>query len=123
VTDAAPAERRAALEATGATVLACKSANGHVDLVDLAGRLFALDVVGMLLEGGAELNAGFLAADLVDRVAVFVAPKLVGGREAPTPVGGLGRSLGDAVALSRASSRAVGDDWLIEGDVIHTDGG
>jgi diaminohydroxyphosphoribosylaminopyrimidine deaminase/5-amino-6-(5-phosphoribosylamino)uracil reductase len=123
VTDAAPAERLAALEATGATVLACKSANGHVDLVDLAGRLFALDVVAMLLEGGAELNAGFIAADLVDRVAVFVAPKLVGGRETPTPVGGPGRSLGEAVALTRTRARAVGDDWLIEGDVIHTDGG
>jgi len=119
VTDAAPAERVAALEATGATVLACKSAGSHVDLVDLAGRLFALDVIALLVEGGAELNAGFLAADLVDRVAVFVAPKLVGGRGAPTPVGGPGRALGDAVALTRASGRAVGDDWLVEADVIH----
>ncbi len=119
VTDAAPAERVAALEATGATVLACKSAGGHVDLVDLAGRLFSLDVIALLVEGGAELNAGFLAADLVDRVAVFVAPKLVGGRGAPTPVGGPGRALGDAVALTRASGRVVGDDWLVEADVIH----
>ena len=119
VTDAAPAERIAALEATGATVLACKSAGGHVDLVDLLGHLFALDIIALLVEGGAELNAGFLAADLVDRVAVFVAPKLVGGRGAPTPVGGSGRALGDAVALTRASGRVVGDDWLIEADVVH----
>jgi diaminohydroxyphosphoribosylaminopyrimidine deaminase / 5-amino-6-(5-phosphoribosylamino)uracil reductase len=122
VTDAAPAERVAALEATGATVLACKSAGGHVDLVDLAGRLFALDAIAMLVEGGAELNAGFISADLVDRVAVFIAPKLVGGRAAPTPVGGAGRSLGEAVALTRANGRAVGDDWLIEADVVHHEG-
>ena len=119
VTDAAPAERVAALEAAGATVLACKSAGAHVDLVDLAGRLFALDAMAVLVEGGAELNAGFLSAGLVDRVAVFVAPKLVGGRSAPTPVGGAGLSLGDAVALTRVRTRAVGDDWLIEADVVH----
>jgi len=122
VTDAAPAERVAGLEATGATVLACKSAGGHVDLVDLAGRLFALDAIAMLVEGGAELNAGFISADLVDRVAVFIAPKLVGGRAAPTPIGGAGRSLGEAVALTRASGRAVGEDWLIEADVVHHEG-
>jgi diaminohydroxyphosphoribosylaminopyrimidine deaminase / 5-amino-6-(5-phosphoribosylamino)uracil reductase len=122
VTDAAPAERVAALEATGATVLACKSAGGRVDLADLAVRLHALDVIAMLVEGGAELNAGFLAADLVDRVAVFVAPRLLGGATAPTPLGGPGRSLAEAVALTRVTARAVGPDWLLEADVRRPEG-
>jgi diaminohydroxyphosphoribosylaminopyrimidine deaminase / 5-amino-6-(5-phosphoribosylamino)uracil reductase len=122
VTDAAPTERVAALEATGATVLACKSAGSRVDLVDLAGRLHALDVIAMLVEGGGELNAGFLAADLVDRVAIFVAPRLLGGAVAPTLLGGPGRSLADAIALTRVTGRAVGSDWLIEGDVSREQG-
>ena len=121
VTDAAPAERVAALEARGVTVVACKSAGGRVDLADLAGRLLALDVISMLVEGGAELAAGFLAADLVDRMAVFVAPRLVGGATAPTPVGGPGRTLADAVVLTRLRGRAVGADWLLEADVIRGD--
>jgi diaminohydroxyphosphoribosylaminopyrimidine deaminase/5-amino-6-(5-phosphoribosylamino)uracil reductase len=108
----------AALEAAGATVLACKSAQGRVDLVDLAARLFALDVIAMLVEGGAELNAAFLEAGLVDRVAIFLAPKLLGGAAAPTPVGGAGRSLSQAVRLARPTVRPLGDDWLVEADVV-----
>ncbi len=117
VTDTAPPERVAALEAAGATVMACKSAQGRVDLADLAARLFALDVIAMLVEGGAELNAGFLEAGLVDRVAIFLAPKLLGGATAPTPVGGPGRSLSQALRLARPTVRPLGDDWLVEADV------
>jgi diaminohydroxyphosphoribosylaminopyrimidine deaminase/5-amino-6-(5-phosphoribosylamino)uracil reductase len=74
------------------------------------------------VEGGGELNAGFLAADLVDRVAVFVAPRLLGGATAPTLLGGPGRRLADAVALTRVTGRAVGSDWLIEADVSREEG-
>jgi diaminohydroxyphosphoribosylaminopyrimidine deaminase / 5-amino-6-(5-phosphoribosylamino)uracil reductase len=122
VTDAAPAERVALLEARGVTVVACKSAGGRVDLADLAGRLLAFDVIALLLEGGGELAAGFLAADLVDRVALFVAPRLLGGAGAPTPVGGPGRTLAEAVTLTRLRGRAVGADWLLEADVARGDG-
>ena len=120
--DAAPSERVAALEAAGATVISCKSAHGRVDLADLADRLFALDVIAMLVEGGAELNAGFLDAGLVDRVAIFLAPKLLGGAGALTPVGGPGRRLGEALRLARPTVRSLGDDWLIEADVASADG-
>jgi diaminohydroxyphosphoribosylaminopyrimidine deaminase/5-amino-6-(5-phosphoribosylamino)uracil reductase len=122
VTDAAPAERVAALEARGVTVLACKSAGGHVDLADLAVRLLGLDIIAALVEGGGELAAGFLAADLVDRVAFFVAPRLLGGATAPTPVGGPGRTLAEALPLTGMTARAVGADWLLEADVARRDG-
>jgi diaminohydroxyphosphoribosylaminopyrimidine deaminase/5-amino-6-(5-phosphoribosylamino)uracil reductase len=127
ITDAAPPERVAALEAAGATVMACKSAQGRVDLADLAARLFALDVIAMLVEGGAELNAGFVEAGLVDRIAIFLAPKVLGGAGAPTPVGGPGRSLSQALHLARPTVRPIGDDWLVEADVaadvVAPDGG
>ena len=54
----------------------------------------------------------------MDRVAVFVAPRLLGGATAPTPVGGPGRTLAEAVALDALTGRAVGADWLLEADVI-----
>ena len=121
VTDAAPPERVAALEAAGATVMACKSTQGRVDLGDLAARLFARDVLAMLVEGGAELNASFLEAGLVDRVAIFLAPKLLGGAGAPTPVGGPARALSQALRLTRPTVRPLGDDWLVEADVAAAD--
>lgn len=117
VTGQAPPDRVAALEARGATVLACKGEGGRVDLADLCSRLLGLDVLGLLVEGGGEIAAAFLEAHLVDRVAFFVAPLLIGGRSAPTPVEGAGRTVGAAVRLRSVRVRAVGEDWLIEGEV------
>jgi diaminohydroxyphosphoribosylaminopyrimidine deaminase/5-amino-6-(5-phosphoribosylamino)uracil reductase len=117
VADAAPDDQVARLVSSGITVLVCKSDRGRVDVFDLAAQLFAMDVTSMLVEGGGELHASFVEAALVDRVAVFVAPKLVGGAAAPTPVGGSGLPLPDALCLDRPTVRVLGDDWLIEGDV------
>jgi len=113
----APAGRVAALASSGVTVLQCKSRDGRVDVADVCARLFALDVTALLLEAGGELTGSFVQAGLVDRVAVFVAPKLVGGASAPTPVGGPGLFLRDAMCLEGLTARPLGDDWLLEGRV------
>jgi diaminohydroxyphosphoribosylaminopyrimidine deaminase/5-amino-6-(5-phosphoribosylamino)uracil reductase len=113
----APAARVADLASSGVTVLQCKSHDGRVDVADLCARLFALDVIAVLLEGGGELTGAFVQAGLVDRVAVFVAPKLLGGSAAPTPAGGPGLALSDALRLSGLTARPLGDDWLLEGRV------
>ena len=118
ITDGAPVERVAALEARGANVLRCKQRQERVDLDDLLARLLALDVTGILVEGGSELAAAFLDAGLVDRVAFFVAPKLLGGAAAPTALGGPGRPLGDAVHLGPLEVHQLGPDLLIEADVL-----
>jgi diaminohydroxyphosphoribosylaminopyrimidine deaminase/5-amino-6-(5-phosphoribosylamino)uracil reductase len=115
----APAPRVAALESSGATVLQCKSREGRVDLADLCARLFALDVTAVLLEAGHELTGAFVQAGLVDRVAVFIAPKLLGGAAAPSPVGGPGFALADALRLTDLTTRPLGDDWLVEANVAH----
>ena len=122
VADEAPAERLARLEARGVTVLSCKSRDGRVDPADLCARLFALDVTGVLLEGGSELNGAFIEAGLVDRVAIFIAPLLIGGATAPTAVGGHGRLLSEAIRLQSLEASPVGPDWLIEGDVVRPAG-
>jgi diaminohydroxyphosphoribosylaminopyrimidine deaminase/5-amino-6-(5-phosphoribosylamino)uracil reductase len=121
VADEAPVERVSRLEARGVTVLGCKSRDGRVDPSDLCSRLFALDVMGVLLEGGGTLNGAFLDAGLVDRVAMFIAPRLIGGALAPTAVGGGGYPLAEARELTHVEARAVGRDWLVEGDVVMPD--
>ncbi len=116
-TEAAPAERVGALEARGARVARLPSRDGRVDLQALAALLADLEVTALLLEGGSELNAGFLEAGLVDRVALFFAPVILGGARAPTTVGGHGRSLKEAFRLSGITARQVGDDILVEGEI------
>jgi len=119
VGEAAPPQRLAALESAGVTVLACKSRDGRVDVADLGARLLALDVTAVLLEAGSELTGAFVQAGLVDRVAAFVAPTLLGGAEAPTPIGGAGLALPKALRLTNLTTRPIGADWLIEADIIH----
>ena len=113
----APRRRAAGLRERGARVLELPGEGRRVDLRALLKTLGELDVVAVLAEGGAELGAGLLDAGLVDRVAFFVAPRLLGGRTAPGPLGGVGRSLKDAVSVTALSYRIVGEDLLIEGDV------
>jgi diaminohydroxyphosphoribosylaminopyrimidine deaminase/5-amino-6-(5-phosphoribosylamino)uracil reductase len=64
-------------------------------------------VQSLLLEGGPTLAAGFLAEQLVDKLLVFVAPRLAG--EGPQLVAGLARPL----ELTRLATRPVGDDVLL----------
>jgi len=119
VTDAAPIESVARLEAAGATVLGCKSHDGRVDPADLLGRLAAMDVNAVLVEGGGGLHGALVDTGLCDRVAVFVAPMLLGGHASPTPLGGRGLLLPDALRLRSVAVRPLGPDWLLEGDVVH----
>ncbi len=113
----APEGPAAALRARGARLIEVPHAAGHVDLRVLLSALVRFDVIAVLAEGGAELGAALLEANLVDRVAFFLAPRLLGGRVAPGPIGGLGVALKDAVGLSQVTSRRVGEDILLEGDV------
>ena len=113
----APAGPAAALRARGARVLELPGDSGRVDLRALLEALRALDAIAVLAEGGGELGGALAEAGLVDRVAFFVAPRLLGGREAPGPLGGRGRSLKDAIALVDVVTRRLDEDLLVEADV------
>jgi diaminohydroxyphosphoribosylaminopyrimidine deaminase/5-amino-6-(5-phosphoribosylamino)uracil reductase len=117
VADAAPTDRIERLAGTGATVLSCPTRDGRIDLAARLAELFAREARAVLVEGGGETHAAFLEAGLVDRVAVFVAPLLLGGREAASLVGGPGRDLKEAVRLGPLSVTHLGDDLLVEADV------
>ena len=97
----APADQAAALRARGVRVLELPGDAGRVDLRALLEALRTLDVIAVLVEGGGELGGALAEAGLVDRVAFFVAPRLLGGREAAGPLGGRGRPLKEALAAGR----------------------
>lgn len=116
-TAAAPETRVAALRARGAEVVEVPACGGRASVSAALRQLPSAGVNGLLLEGGGTLAWSFLAAGAVDRVAWFIAPKLVGG-EAPSPLAGAGvERLEDAVALKHVRTERVGGDLLLEARV------
>jgi len=114
----APRPRVEALAASGATVLSCRTRDRRVDLGALLAELFAREVRAVLVEGGGEVHGAFLDSGLVDRVAIFTAPVLIGGRGATPVVGGAGRELKSAIRLGGFTVTPLDDDLLIEADVV-----
>ncbi|GCE50988.1 bifunctional diaminohydroxyphosphoribosylaminopyrimidine deaminase/5-amino-6-(5-phosphoribosylamino)uracil reductase RibD [Thermosporothrix hazakensis] len=113
------------LRERGVSVLAAPlDARNQVDL-DAALRLLAQekDCMHVLLEGGSHLLGSALDCRLVDHVQVFIAPKVVGGSTASSPVAGVGLALmSDAFQLQHMYTEIVEHDMLIEGDIYYGPG-
>lgn len=113
-----PAGARA-LAGAGAEVLAFQeSADGKVPLGELLRALAERGVDMALCEGGGGLAGALLENGLVDEAVVFVAPKIVGGQEAPGPVGGSGKTkMADAWQVKVLERRVMGEDVMVRGTV------
>jgi diaminohydroxyphosphoribosylaminopyrimidine deaminase/5-amino-6-(5-phosphoribosylamino)uracil reductase len=84
-------------------------------LEEALAALGAREITSLLVEGGAELAGGLLQAGLVDALALFIAPRLIGGDGRPL-IGPLGvGELAHAPALFETTVREVGPDVLLEG--------
>lgn len=115
--DADPASV-AQLERAGAEVVRVPACDQHLDARAAFQELALRGVTSALVESGGQLLAGLLEARLVDRVVAFIAPKLVGGRDAPTPVEGLGLAeMSQALALHDVRYERVGDDLMVTGEL------
>jgi diaminohydroxyphosphoribosylaminopyrimidine deaminase / 5-amino-6-(5-phosphoribosylamino)uracil reductase len=87
-------------------------------LEEALARLAEEEVQSLLLEGGPTLAGAFLRGDLIDKVVLFVAPKLVGGDDAPPLFAGPAvRALADSAAVTSVEVSRVGADVLITGYV------
>lgn len=106
------------LEMTGVELLECQSNNNHVDINDLMTKLGAMGIDSLLLEGGGTLNAAFLEAGCVDEVWAFIAPKIIGGEGAKTPVSGKGiDKMSEAINLQDIDIQNINGDILIKGKI------
>ena len=95
--------------------------NGHIDLNDLMQKLGERSIDSILLEGGGILNWSALKSGIVNKVYAYIAPKLFGGADAKTPIEGMGTdSPAHAVMLGNSKVTRLGDDFLIESDVVNT---
>ena len=116
VTENAPSEKIEALQSAGADVLIIEAKNGRVYLSALMRELGHKEITSVLIEGGGEINAAALEAEIVDKLMFFIAPKLIGGKDAPGPIGGAGIAhLAEAFELRNVKTTQIGADLLIEG--------
>ncbi len=117
-TDRAPAEHLRELEAHGAETLVLPGRDGRVDVTAAMRALGGRGITSVLAECGGTLAWSLLEARAVDRVLAFIAPKLVGGRDAPTPVDGAGCELmSEAIELEDPQWQVVGRDMLLSAGV------
>jgi diaminohydroxyphosphoribosylaminopyrimidine deaminase/5-amino-6-(5-phosphoribosylamino)uracil reductase len=86
-----PASRVMELEQAGAEVLVTDAdSHGRVDLISLMNRLGQREISSVFIEGGGRVNAAAVKAGIVDKLLLFIAPKIIGGRNAPTFIEGDG---------------------------------
>lgn len=117
VTEKAPASRVGELEHSGADIIILPELAERSDISAALTALQEQNISSLLLEGGGTLAWSFFKAQAVDEMAVFIAPKLLGGSGA-SPLGGLGVSLmDDAIKLLDVRSEFVGEDILVSGRV------
>ncbi len=115
-TSAIEPARARALERSGAEILLLPAREGLVDLTALMKELGQREVTSLLAEGGGTLLASLLENGLVDKVMAFLAPVLIGGREALTPLEGQGTpTMAQALRLRRTTVEVLGEDVLISG--------
>jgi diaminohydroxyphosphoribosylaminopyrimidine deaminase/5-amino-6-(5-phosphoribosylamino)uracil reductase len=99
------------------------TADGRVALPSLLDELGQRGILSLLVEGGAEVHASFFAEGLVDKVYAYVAPRLIGGKDAPGPLGGGGiEHLAESIQIHELDFARLGDDLVITGYTdVHRD--
>ena len=107
------ARARRKYERPGVEVIAAPARDGKIDLDRLMREFGRRGWCRVLIEGGANIAGSALSAGVVDRVAFFVAPIILGAG-LPAIEAIKSRRVRDALKLGRFSARPVGDDWLLE---------
>jgi diaminohydroxyphosphoribosylaminopyrimidine deaminase / 5-amino-6-(5-phosphoribosylamino)uracil reductase len=99
------------------------AADGRVSLPALLDELGNRGMLSLLVEGGAEVHASLFAEGLVDKVYAYVAPRLIGGKDAPGPLAGNGADhLVGSTQLRELDFARLGDDLMITGYIdVHRD--
>ncbi len=112
----ASAEKADRLESRGAEVMIMEGEGRTIDMGRLMRRLGKMGMTSVMVEGGSEVAASLLSAGVVDKVVYFIAPKIIGGREAPGAVGGEGAGLmKEALELKDLRATVLGDNIMVEG--------
>lgn len=114
-TKAASAEKIEKACGLGAEVIILPKIKDGVDIKKALQELGKREITSVLVEGGGRLAASLLKNGMADKLALFLAPMLIGAEGLPS-IGGLGvKALNKAIRLKSISSKMIGSDILIEG--------
>ncbi|HYF83245.1 MAG TPA: bifunctional diaminohydroxyphosphoribosylaminopyrimidine deaminase/5-amino-6-(5-phosphoribosylamino)uracil reductase RibD [Clostridia bacterium] len=106
------------LKGRGIEVIITDKKDGKVDIRQLMEELYKRGIDSLMVEGGGTVASAFIEEGLIDKVAFFIAPVIIGGKAAPTPVMGAGvDSISDGYRLKHQNVTTFGHDVLIEGYV------
>jgi diaminohydroxyphosphoribosylaminopyrimidine deaminase/5-amino-6-(5-phosphoribosylamino)uracil reductase len=109
-------DRRQRLSNAGCEVLICDGATHAERLEALLDELGRRRMTNLLVEGGGRLLGSLLDARAIDEAHVFIAPKLIGGTDAASPIAGQGiEPLSGAFSLDAPEIRQVGSDVYVRG--------
>ncbi len=119
--ESSPISNRERLTAAGCEVLVCPGATQAARLEWLLDELGRRRVTNVLVEGGGQLLGSFLELGQIDEVHAFIAPKIVGGQGAASPIGGLGiDAMAKALALREPVVECSGSDAYVHGRVARS---
>lgn len=111
-------ERKRPYQDRGCRILEVKEKKGQVDLKDLMEQLGQEQIDSILLEGGGQMHWSALESGTVNAVQAYISPKLLGGKDAKSPVEGTGFASPDqAVVLKHTRVTPLGENILLEGEV------
>ena len=115
-TKLAPRDKVEELQKKGVQVMVCDSREERVDLKNCLSKLGEMGMMSLLVEGGSELSGSFLDRRLIDKIFLFLSPRLIGDPQAPGIFGGHGVThLKEAIPLKNLKFRKMGEDILLEG--------
>jgi len=115
-------DKEAKLKSLGVEVVKVpRDEGGRVSLKHVCEELYKREIVSVLVEGGGEINSGLLKEGLLDKVVLFYAPILIGGKNALNVVGGRGIDfLKDAYKIDISVVKRLKEDICVEG-YVHRD--
>jgi diaminohydroxyphosphoribosylaminopyrimidine deaminase/5-amino-6-(5-phosphoribosylamino)uracil reductase len=115
-TTLAPRDKIERLQRAGAQVVLVESKNGKVDLRSFLSKLGELGMMSILVEGGSQVNGAFLDGGLIDKLLLFLSPRMMGDPQALGIFQGKGfEHLKEAASVEDIKIRRIGEDILVEG--------
>ncbi len=107
--------------AQGCEIFNINRMDNHIDLNQLMLQLGKIGIDSIFLEGGSTLNYSALQNKIVKKIQIYIAPKLFGGSQSKTPVGGIGiQEVSNCFLLKNQTITWFDEDILIEGEVDYT---
>jgi diaminohydroxyphosphoribosylaminopyrimidine deaminase/5-amino-6-(5-phosphoribosylamino)uracil reductase len=109
-------DKEDALLQTGVEIAKLRETNNHIEFKDIMALLGSMEIDSLYIEGGSSILASAFESGCIHKVYTTIAPKIIGGSNAVTPVGGNGIELmRNAIVLKRVSHEIVGPDVIVKG--------